>query len=93
MAQYKSRDEFMGAIRSIIGENNSDEALAFVENMADTYDAMTSTDWEARYAQLDTEWREKFKQRFFEGANEPSPAKTEPKTEIEIDDLFTEVKK
>lgn len=93
MAQYKSRDEFMGAIRTIVGDNNSDDAIAFVENMADTYDAMSGTDWKQKYNELDAEWREKFKKRFYDGTSENPDTEDETKTEIEIDDLFTEVKK
>lgn len=34
-----NREEFMNAISVIVGERTDDEALSFVENMTDTYDA------------------------------------------------------
>ena len=32
-----NRDDFMKAIKSVVGENPTDELVTFVENMTDTY--------------------------------------------------------
>lgn len=94
MAQYTTREEFMSAVQGIIGDNNTDEALAFVENMADTYDALDGAEWKRKHDELDKSWREKFKKRFFEAqATDPADEPTPRSEEIKIDDLFTEVKK
>jgi hypothetical protein len=74
-------EELLQAVANIVGDNNSDEALAFIEDVNDTVrdlDARTNdtTDWENRYnennaewerkySELDNEWRNRYKERFF----------------------------
>ena len=102
MGAFASKDDFMSAIKSIIGENNSDEAIAFIENASDTYDELSktpepadSTDWQKKYEENDAEWRKKYTERFFSGQSSqqtPDPTQVEPQqpAQITIDDLFTE---
>lgn len=66
----KSRDEILEIIRSRIGDDNSDEALSFIEDITDTmndYESRLadSTDWKTRYEENDKNWRERYKDRFF----------------------------
>lgn len=70
----RSREELMTTLNGLLGDNTSDEALALLDDVADTYDDLTvranqdQENWEERYNQLDNEWRERYRQRF----NEPS---------------------
>ena len=64
----RTREELLEMVKTRIGEDNSDEALAFIEDITDTladFEAKASTDWEERYNSLDNEWRERYKARFF----------------------------
>lgn len=64
----KTREELLEIVKTRIGEDNSDEALAFIEDITDTladFEAKASTDWEEKYNSLDNEWRERYKARFF----------------------------
>ena len=64
----KTREELLEIVKNRIGEDNSDEALAFIEDITDTladFETKASTDWEEKYNSLDNEWRERYKARFF----------------------------
>ena len=50
----RSKDEILASIHSRIGEDNSDEAIALVEDINDTFDdlstkAASTVDWEKKY--------------------------------------------
>lgn len=92
-----SKDEFLSRINERIGEDNSDEAIAFMEDMSDTYDDMSSrlsdsTDWKKKYEENDKAWRDKYKERFTSGSDSNAGSgkdddeRPAPKT---FDDLFT----
>ena len=99
----KTKEEIMEAVKSRIGEDTSDEALAFIEDITDTLDSLSSTnkdetDWKEKYEQNDKEWREKYTKRFFSkpvGGDDPDPD-PEPQTDPEpsapktFDELFKE---
>ena len=92
-----SKEEFMNRINERIGEDTSDEAIAFMEDMSDTYNDMSSklsdtTDWKQKYEENDTAWRNKYRERFtssnddsHEGVGTPD----EPPTPMTYEDLFT----
>lgn len=67
----KSKEEILEQINARIGEDNSDEAIAIIEDITDTLDDFEArangdgVDWKARYEENDTEWRNKYKERFF----------------------------
>ena len=82
----KSRDEILEIIRARVGDDNSDETLSFIEDIADTmndYESRLadSPDWKTRYEENDKEWRKKYKDRFFN-----APVKDEEVIEEEITD-------
>lgn len=95
-----SKDEFFERVRSRIGDDTSDDAIKFLEDMTDTYSdfetrSQGGENWEARYKANDEAWRKRYQARFFAG-NPGSPApdgdpEPEP-SDITIDDLFEEVK-
>lgn len=102
MSAFASKDDFMSAIKSIVGDNNSDEAIAFIENASDTYDELSKistpssdeTDWQKKYEENDAEWRKKYTERFFSGQSTQveDVTKTEPAepAKAKIEDLFIE---
>lgn len=72
-----NREEFMSAISAIVGERTDDEAISFVENMSDTYDAFGDSEKDKKIEELkkrleDTEqaWRNKYRNRFYGGTDE-----------------------
>lgn len=93
----------MELIKTKFAEDNSDDTIAFIEDVSDTLDdydnrLSSTTDWEAKYNELDESWKKKYKDRFFskdEVSNEGSASaeslddveeeNNEPKT---YDDLF-----
>ena len=65
----KTLDEILAAIRTRLGEDTSDDALAIIEDVADTfkdYETRTSEDWKSKYEDLDAEWRKRYRDRFFQ---------------------------
>lgn len=80
-----TKEQLMESIKNRVGEDTSDEALAFIENVNDTIENMSSdknTDWKAKYEENDAAWRQKYKDRFFNSSNE-----------VEDDDFEGEKKK
>ena len=77
-----SSEELRNSLKTFIGENNSDEALALIENTEDTitnYENMIAdkTDWKQKFEENDKAWREKYKARFYSDA-EAKDKKDEP---------------
>lgn len=98
-----SREDFLANIQGRIGEDNSDEAMKFIEDMTDTFDDLSSKigdkeDWKAKYEENDKSWREKYKARFFSSeATTPTEALAEQNEDViddgeekTFDDLFVE---
>lgn len=96
-----SRDDFMARINERVGDDNSDDALSFIEDMTDTFDDLSSSnnteEWEKKYNELDTMWREKYKARFMNTGTDPRTVIDEQEedikddgTETTFDDLFAE---
>lgn len=80
MAVYK-KQEFMDALKALVGDKNDDDTLAVIQNFSETYDSFTSEeneDWKSKYdelktesdnkyKELDTNWRNKYRDTFFTG--------------------------
>jgi hypothetical protein len=72
-------EEILEIVAQRVGDDNSDEALRFIEDISDTlrdYQAKADEnyvvdkdeeikEWERKYNELDTQWRERYKERFF----------------------------
>lgn len=94
-----SKDEYFDALHTIIGEDTSEDAITFIENMTDTYNDMESrangdgVDWKQKYNELDESWKKRYRHRFFTGGGgktpEDEPEEKAPE-EITIDELFKE---
>lgn len=66
----RTKDEILASIRTRIGDDTSDEAIALVEDINDSFDDLTTRvneagDWKTKYEQNDKEWRDKYTERFF----------------------------
>lgn len=79
-----SKEDLIKKFNSFAGENATDEALSFLEDLSDTfsdYETKTkdTTNWQAKYTENDKMWREKYKARFSQPVKDSIPApKEEP---------------
>lgn len=93
----KSREELLEVVKKRVDGDMSEEAMAFIEDITDTYDDLvsqvstaTSGDWERKYNDLAV----KYKERFFEGKKDKDPDdNTDPDPDEYVvpesyDDLF-----
>ena len=94
----RSKEELMESIRARIGDDQSDEAIALLEDISDTYTDMETKangggeDWKSKYEANDAAWRQKYRDRFFgkgsEKEDEPDDQQeTKPMT---YEELFKE---
>ena len=87
----KTFKEIMTAVKDILKDNTSDEAIAFIEDINDTLSSNDSEEWKKKYEENDKMWREKYRDRFFEGgsttANE-TEVETETEKTLKYEDLF-----
>ena len=82
----KTLQEILENASKIIGENTSDEALTFLEDITDTFNNNNGDVSRAEYDELDRTWRARYKERFLSGDTsiddtigddpEPEPVKT-----------------
>lgn len=82
-----NKDTIMERLRENFNDNNSDDVLGLLEDVTDTLNDYQSRleengDWKERYEQNDREWRQKYKDRFFNNDPEPDP-EPEPDKEPE----------
>ena len=70
-----NKTEFMNLIKSRVGDDSSDEALKFIEDINDTFNDLESKikpnkksdeEWQKELDNKEQEWRERYKARFFE---------------------------
>ena len=94
----RSKDELLAALRGVLGENQTDEAIALIEDVTDTFDA-PAEDWEQKYKDNDAAWRKKYTVRFFSsgdvdqgsgGNTETVINSDEEQKPLTYDDLFKE---
>ena len=91
----KTIEELMGAVRARVGEDTSDEAIAFVEDVSDTLASLSNAeDWKKKYEENDAEWRKRYQDRFFspEKPNDPEPEPDPEPKKLTFDELFKEDK-
>lgn len=96
----KDRDSILLAVKQMIGDNTSDEAIALMEDITDTiadYETKVAdkTNWKAKYDEVDASWRRKYIERFSGKTGEE--IKNEQEEQIKddgeirsFDELFTE---
>ena len=91
----KTIEELMGAVRARVGEDTSDEAIAFVEDVSDTLASLSNAeDWKKKYEDNDAEWRKRYQYRFFnpDKTNDPEPDPDPEPKKLTFDELFKEDK-
>lgn len=100
----RTRDEILAAIRSRLGDDTSDDALTIIEDIDDTfkdYETRTGEDWKSKYDELDAKWRKRYRDRFFQkadnGETTPDDVKDDNEEDLkeesevkDFDELFTE---
>lgn len=66
-----TREDYLERLNTLVGEDNSDEALQIIEDFTDTFDNLgTQNDnndnenWKQKYEELDATWRQKYRDRF-----------------------------
>lgn len=84
----KTREELMNYLKDKTKDDTSDDTLAFIEDMNDTfndYDSKVhdSTDWKQKYEDNDKQWRQKYRDRFFSGDSFEGPKQDEPDEQVE----------
>lgn len=96
---FLSKEAYLESLRTRIGEDNSEEAIKFVEDFTDTYNqlearAADQTDWEAKYKENDESWRKKYRERFFDASGEiqkeEEKALNKDSEKLTFNDLFKE---
>lgn len=100
----RTRDEILAAIRSRLGDDTSDDALTIIEDIDDTfkdYETRTGEEWKSKYDELDAQWRKRYRDRFFQkadnGETTPDDVKDDNEEDLkeesevkDFDGLFTE---
>ena len=84
----KTRDEILAAIRSRLGDDTSDDALAIIEDIDDTfkdYETRAGENWESKYKELDAQWRKRYRDRFFQKPDNEETTPEEVKDDNEKD--------
>lgn len=87
-----SFDELIAKIKTKIGEDTSDESIALLEDVTDTFNANNDgEDWKTKYEENDKEWRKKYIDRFSgSGGNEQEEEEEEEEEKTTFEDLFKE---
>lgn len=92
----RSKDEILGLIKDRLGEDTSDEAISFVEDITDTinnYEESNSQNWKQKYEDNDKQWRQKYRDAFFspkpEVVEDYEEENDKPKV-LRFEDLFKE---
>ena len=97
-----NKEQFFNKINERIGNDTSDDAIAFMEDMADTYNALANSGsaseieaWKKKYEDNDAAWKKKYTHRFFSGGDiNYSPYREDDddsdfnRQDITIDQLF-----
>ena len=100
----RTRDEILAAIRSLLGDDTSDDALTIIEDIDDTfkdYETRIGEDWKGKYDELDAQWRKRYRDRFFqkpdngettqENVKDDNEEDLKEESEVkDFDELFTE---
>lgn len=94
----KTKEELLNAIQTRFGDDASDEAIAFIEDIDDTisdYESKISdtTDWKSKYETNDAEWRKKYRDRFFsteaDDGDDDDDIDMFPQQKLKYEDLFS----
>lgn len=97
-----SKEELLEKVKTYVGDRADDETLEIIEDISDSFESSESaekieeikTEYESKLANLDNEWREKYKARFFsekdESDNRDESDTSDDEEKTEYSDLFEE---
>lgn len=97
-----SKEEFLNKVNNVLGSRADEEAIDFLEDMADTYNELetkakgTGEDWQQKYEENDKAWQQKYRRRFMSGGGSTvieNIEESEPEVTAEtitIEDIFRE---
>lgn len=94
----KTREEILKSLRDRFGEEPTNEDIAMLEDITDTFkdfEEKTSdaTNWKNKYEENDKAWKKKYSDRFFskddDKNNKDEPEEPDDKQMKTFDDLFT----
>lgn len=95
-----TKEEFLNRVNIMLGTRSDEEAISFLEDMADTYNDLetkansSGEDWKQKFEENDKAWQLKYRKRFMSGAGSTVIEKTdetEPEVTAEtitIEDIF-----
>lgn len=71
-----SREEYLKKLSELV-TGTDDDSLKVIEDFTETYDSRNENqeDWKKKYEDLDADWRNRYRQRFF--------SSTDPETVVE----------
>lgn len=63
-------EEILDSVKTKIGDATDDETISFIEDISDTLNdyetrVKENGDWKTKYDELDKNWRERYRDRFF----------------------------
>lgn len=96
-----SKEELLEKVKTYVGDRADDETLEIIEDISDSFESSESaekieeikTEYESKLANLDNEWREKYKARFFsekDKQDNEDESDTSDEEKTEYSDLFEE---
>lgn len=88
----KSKDDILTALNEKFGEETSDDLLSLLEDITDTFDDLEArssdtTNWKQKFEENDAEWRQKYRDRFF-NSNDDEDDEDDDKPILTFEDLF-----
>lgn len=94
-----SKEELLEKVKTYVGDRADDETIEIIEDISDSFEDSESaedveklkTEYETKLANLDSEWREKYKARFFskdENEDNDDEEEEEVKEKTDYSDLF-----
>lgn len=74
MAVIQNREELTNRLQTILGDRTDDDALNFLQDSLDTFDAhsaggMTQAEHDRLMQEADNAWRARYRDAFFKGAD------------------------
>lgn len=93
-----SKEELLEKVKTYVGDRTDDESLEIIEDISDSFESSESaekieeikTEYESKLANLDNEWREKYKARFFSEKDETDNADNEDESDTPNDEEKTD---
>lgn len=89
----KTKEELLESLKNKFGDDNGDDVLSIIEDITDTYDNFANNDntnWKDKYEQNDKEWRQKYRDRFYNTESKDDEQEDERPKILTYDELFKE---